>query len=314
MVTTRSTVRCSRRAALKAAGSVALGGIAGCLSAGKTRVRLLSAGSLAHTFENHVIPAFEAETGTEVYGEYYGANAVMRMVLDGTKHPDVIVSADATLLRDRLYPTVADWDIEFAANSLGLGYNPETPFGRALEAGTPWYELAVGAADGDLAIGDPNLDPLGYRAVQAFELAEAEYGLGGFRSTLLEKTYREPDEPQLMAGVETGSRAAAVVYRNMAVDYDMPFLEFPAEYNFAEPTLGAHYATAEYTTDREAYTAVGRPILYNATVSKTADNPEGGHQLVSFLGENADLLVDAGLTVGDTLPQPTGTIPEAISL
>ncbi|ELY48801.1 extracellular solute-binding protein [Natronorubrum bangense] len=304
----------SRRTALATAGSLVGIGVAGCLGTGTNSVRVLSAGSLAQTFESHIGPAFEDETGISVHGEYYGANAVMRMVEDRTKQPDVIVSADSTLLRDRLYGEFTDWDVEFATNSLGIGYNPETAFGQDLEDGIPWYELALESDDGDLSIGDPDLDPLGYRAVQAFELAEAEHGLEGLQDELLERVYEEPEEPQMMAGVESGSRAASVVYHNMAVDHEMPFLEFPDAYNFANPELEAHYATVEFTTDEEGYTAEGRPILYNATVNDEADDPDAGHQLVQFLIDNPNLLVDAGLTVSESLPRPEGALPEVIDV
>lgn len=306
-------INISRRAVLAAGTATALSGLAGCLGEHDS-VSVLSAGSLAHTFEDHVGPAFTDETGIEVRGEYYGANAVMRMVEDGTKHPDVIVSADATLLRDRLYGEFTDWDIEFATNSLGIGYNEETTFGQRLEDGEPWYELALETDEGDLAIGDPNLDPLGYRAVQAFELAENEYDLDGFRDEMLALVYEEPEEPQMMAGVESGSRAGAIVYRNMAVDHDMPFIEFPDVYSFSNPALADQYATVAFTTDEEGYTAEGRPILYNATVNENADEPEAGRRLIQFLVDNPGVLEDAGLTVGNNVPNPTGDIPEEIDV
>ena len=304
----------SRRAVLKTAVPV-LGGLAGCATPltadGPGSVSLLAAGSLARTFEDHVGPAFERQTGAVVYGEYYGSNALMRMVEDGTEYPDVVVSADATLLRERLYGEFTDWDVAFAANSLGVGYREGTAFGRALDRGEPWYEAALDTDPGDIAIADPDLDPLGYRALQAFELAAAEHGLDGFREAMLERVYREPEEPQLLAGVETGSRAAAVVYRNMAIDREMPFYEFPDAYSFARTDMADHYATVTYTTDG-GYTARGRPILYSATVLEGADNPEGGRRLVQFLLDNPSILEEAGLTVAGQLPEPTGDVPEAV--
>jgi molybdate/tungstate transport system substrate-binding protein len=305
----------NRRTVLATVGSLGgIGCVAGCLGSATESVAVLAAGSLARTFEDHVGPAFEDETDVGVRGEYYGANAVMRMVEDRTKHPDVIVSADATLLRDRLYGEFTDWDVEFATNSVGIGYNPETAIGAGLEDGEPWYELLLEGDKGDVSIGDPNLDPLGYRAVQAFDLAEAEYGVDGLRERLVELVYEEPEEPQMMTGVESGSRAASVVYRNMAVDHDVPFVEFPDAYNFADTDLADHYATVEFTTDEEGYTAEGRPVLYNATVSDEADEPDAGRRLVQFLADNPDLLTDAGLTVGSALPRPEGELPEAIDV
>ena len=300
----------TRRAVLAAGAATAFGGVAGCLGGGRS-VSLLSAGSLARTFEEHVGPAFESETGIRLRGEYHGSNALLRMIEDRTKAPDVVVSADATLLRDRLYGVETDWDVEFATNSLGIGYDTRTPVGRRLDAGDPWYEVAPDADVGGVAIADPDLDPLGYRAVQAFELAERAHDRPGLRETLLERAYREPKEPQLLTGVTTGSRAAAVVYRNMAVDHGIAFTEFPDAYNFAAPDRAAQYATATYTTDG-GYTAVGRPIVYSATVRDDADAPAAGRRLVEFLTNSPDRLTAAGLSVAGPLPRAVGATPEAI--
>jgi molybdate/tungstate transport system substrate-binding protein len=301
----------SRRVYLGALAGTA--GLGGCLAAGADAVSVLSAGSLARTIERFVGPAFEDETGVAVRGEYHGSNAVMRMVEDRTKQPDVVVSADATLLRDRLYGSATAWDVEFASNSIGLGYSAETAFGRRLEAGEAWYELARETDAGDIAISDPDLDPLGYRAIQAFELAERAHGLDGFREELAGRVYREPSEPRLLAGIESGSRVAAVVYRNMAIDHEVPFLRFPDEYSFGNPALADHYATVEFTTE-DGYTARGRPVVYNATVIDEADSPDRGLEFVQFLLDNPEMLTDAGLTVGERLPRAAGVVPAEVDL
>ncbi len=301
----------SRRGLLTVIGSTTVIG-GGCLG-NNTSVNVLAAGSLARTFEDHLGPAFQAETDIEVHGEYFGTNAIMRMVEDRTKHPDIIVSADATLLRDRLYGSFTTWDVEFATNSLGIGYTEETEFGRRLAAGEPWYAVVRDMEDGDLTIGDPNLDPLGYRAVLAFELAEKAYDLEGFRNDVLDIAYEEPDEPQIVAGVESGGRAAAIVYRNMAVDHGIPFQEFPDAYNFANPEMEDHYNTVEFITEEEGYRAVGRPIIYNATVNEATEHPHASVRFIQFLIDRPELLVEAGLTMADDLPRAIGDVPDGVT-
>lgn len=300
----------SRRRFCSTVAGGGIAGLAGCL--GGESVSVLSAGSLAVVLEDHVGRAFENETSVEFHGEYYGTNAAIRMVEDGHKHPDVLISADNVLLRDRLYENHTDWDVEFASNSVGLAYNPDTDFGRRLDADEPWYEVAAEAEAGELAISDPDLDPLGYRAMLAFQLAEAEYDLDGFVDRLADRVYREPEEPQLLAGVGTGNRAAAVSYRNMAVDHGLPFFEFPDSYNFANPEYEAQYASVSYTTD-EGYTARGNPIVYNATVLDRADTPVAGLEFVRFLADSHDLLAENGLTV-DGFPNSHGAVPDEIQL
>lgn len=301
-----------RRAFLAAAGATtaAIVGTAGCLG-GADRVRVLAAGSLAVALEEAVGPAFESETDVGYEGEYHGSNAAMRMIEEGTKHPDVVVSADVELLRERLYPEETDWDVEFAANEVGIAYQPETTLGDRLAAGEPWYDVVADADAGEVAISDPDLDPLGYRAVHLFELAERRHGLEGFREAMLERAYREPDESQLLTGVEAGNRACAVAYRNMAVDRDLPFLALSDAYNFADPNRADEYATATYTTD-DGYETAGRPAVYNATVRADADDPDAGREFVSFLLEDPTLLEERGLRVGDALPRSNGDVPEGI--
>mgnify|MGYP002277140253 CR=1 FL=1 len=303
-----------RRAVLKSITGGAAIGLAGCLGS-ESSVSVLSAGSLAATFEDHVGPAFESETDITVQGEYFGSNAVMRMVEDGTKHPDVVVSADATLLRDRLVGTHTDWDVEFATNVLGIGYNADTEFGSKMDAGEQeWYDLIRETEQGDVAISNPEQDPLGYRAWQAFGLAEREHGIEGFRSEVWDRVEEVAEEPQVLGGVEGGSRAGAVIYENMARDHDIPFAPFPAAYSFADPSLADHYATAEYTFE-DGTTVEGRPILYNATVLDRADAPEHGRRLVEFLANNPDdVLGEAGLATADSLPRAHGALPDGLTV
>lgn len=294
----------SRRAVLAATGGLTAGvaGLGGCL-AGTDGVRVLAAGSLAGAFENGVGAAFESEVDLRYEGEYYGTNALLRLVEEGTKHPDVVIGADVDLLRERLYPDRADWDVEFAANSVVLVYAPETALGARLDAGEPWYEVLLEADDGAIAIGDPDLDPLGYRALLMFELAADEHGLDGFRDAMAETASREPDEPQLLAGVEGGDRACAVAYHNMATERNVAVRELPDAYNFGNPAYADRYATATYTTD-DGHAVAGSPVVYNAAVPTDADDPAAGREFVSFLLENGDLLADHGLRVDDSLPLP----------
>ena len=299
----------SRREFLAAAGAAATGALAGCFG-GSTDVSVLSAGSLASVFESTVGPAFAEATDYGYRGEFHGSNAVMRMVLNEQKQPDVIVSADASLLRDRLPDELAPWDVEFASNSLVLAYDSDTDTGARLANGDPWYEV-LQSTDETVARSDPDLDPLGYRAVQLFELAEDYYGVEGLRSSLTEKLQVDPKESHLLAGVETGNRAGAFVYKNMAVDHDLPYVELPDELNFSNPTYADVYATASYTTE-SGTTIEGTPILYNFTVPTTATHPEAGRAFGSFLLSNPELLTENGLVVSEAFPREHGQVPSEV--
>jgi len=303
------TEQCSRRAVLGLVGSAGVAGLAGCL--GGESVSVLAAGSLGTALEERIGPAFADRSGTEVHGEYHGSAVVVRMVRDRQTNPDVAISADAGLLRDRLYPEHATWDVTFGANEVGLAYNPETALGGRLAAGDPWHEVLLAADSGELAISDPDLDPLGYRAVHLLALAERHYGVDGLREAVLADAYLEPTEQRLLAGVETGNRAVAVAYKNMARDRDLPFSELPASLNFSDPAHADRYASVAYTTD-DGYTVRGSPTLYSATVLESADSPTAGEAFVQFLLDSPGLLGESGLAVPDVLPRSHGQTPERL--
>jgi len=283
--------------------------VTGCLG-GTKRVSVLSAGSLAVVLDENVGPAFEAETKTPYAGEYHGSNAVMRMVQEGQKNPDVVVSADAGLLRERLYGDYTDWDVVFASNSVGIAYNGETEAGERLESEEPWYEVLRDTEEKKVAISDPDLDPLGYRAVQMFELVEDKYGIDGFKDEMMEKVYQEPQEPQLLAGVRSGNRAVAVVYANMAADHGLPFRELPEDIDFSSPEHTESYSEATYTTE-DGTTVEGSPVLYSATVLKNADSPEAGFEFVSYMINDRGVLSENGLSVPEV--RYNGEVPEEVA-
>lgn len=301
----------SRRSFLAATAGGSLGVVgAGCL-AGGDRVRVLAAGSLAVVLEERVGPSFRDETGIAYQGEYHGSTALLRMVVEGSKRPDVAISADVDLLRDRLVPDRAAWNLAFATNEVGIAYDPETALGGRLAAGEPWYDVFADAPEGAVAISDPELDPLGYRAVHLFELAAREHDLENFRERLLERVALVPDEPNLLAGIEAGDRACAVAYRNMAVAHDVPFLELPDAYNFGSLEHADRYAEASYTTE-DGETIAGSPTVYAATVPSAADEPDAGRAFVEFLASNPEALREYGLRVDDSFPRANGPVPEGI--
>ena len=301
----------SRREFLGGVGAVGASALSGCLAGGSSgTVSVLSAGSLSVCFDETVGPAFEAATDLRYRGEFHGSNAVMRMVLEGQKRPDVVVSADAGLLREKLQPAVTDWDVVFASNALVITYNPDTAVGAALEAGRPWYQV-LRQADATIARSDPDLDPLGYRTVQLFELAQRYYDVDGLAAALEENLVVDPEESHLLAAVETGDRAAAVTYKNMAVDHDLPTVDLPAKLDFSDPAYADFYATATHTLE-DGTTVAGTPVLYNLTVPDEATDPDAGTRFIEFMLEHPDLLTDSGLVVKDSFPVEHGDVPAGV--
>ena len=304
----------SRRSVLRQVGAAGTAVVGGCIgiaaSADSPSVDVLAAGSLALLLNEHLGPRFEEVTGVEFRGEFHGSKALLRMVDDGQKQPDVVLSADASLLRETLYPRHVAWDLVFASNALGVAYDPATDLGGRLDAGEPWYE-AVRDADAAVARTDPELDPLGYRTLMLFDLAERHYGVHGLAAALRANSIVDPVESHLLAALETGDRAAAVCYENMAVARDLPFVELPDALDFSNPAFAERYATAQYVPEQGAPLR-GAPILYNAAVLEDADNAAGGRRFVEFLLGHAAMIEDYGLIVRDGFPRRHGDVPREV--
>jgi molybdate/tungstate transport system substrate-binding protein len=289
-------------------GVLATVGTAGCLGDGSLSV--LAAGSLALAVGEGVGPAFRRETGTEVRSEFHGSAAVLRFVDEGVKRPDVVISADADLLRRTLRPEITDWDVTVAANALCLTAAPESTVAARLRAGEPWYDVLADAT-GPVARSDPDVDPLGYRTLHAFDLAADYYDEPWIPETLRRKTVVDPQEAHLLAGVETGERVAAACYRNMAVERDLPVFELPPELNFADPARAEQYARASYTLP-DGTVVRGSPVVYAATVPSNAESPATGREFVRFLLTAADRLREYGLTVPGSVPRRSGRVPPEV--
>ncbi|MFB6070712.1 MAG: extracellular solute-binding protein [Halanaeroarchaeum sp.] len=304
----------SRRDVLAGGAVLGASALAGCVGvSGRTFVSVLSAGSLAVVFNEVVGPAFEEATEYGYRGEFHGSNVVMRMVESGQHRPDVVVSADAGLLRSALETgpdARTDWDVVFASNEVGITYNPDTAVGERLAGDDPWYEV-LRSADAEIARSDPDLDPLGYRTVMLFELAERYYDEPGLAEDLVANLRMDPSEAHLLAAVETGDRAAAVAYENMAVDHDLPFVSLPDAINFSSPAYADTYATATYELP-DGTVVRGEPVLYNATVLEGASNPAAGRAFVRFLLRHPESLEERGLVVPESMPRPHGDVPQGV--
>ncbi|RQH00007.1 extracellular solute-binding protein [Natrarchaeobius oligotrophus] len=303
------TPRASRRSLLVAASGAVAGavGASGCL-ASADRIQVLAAASLAVALEEHLGPDFEAEHGVRFDGEYHGTNAILQMVETERKRPDVVLGVDVALLRERLYPDHANWDVEFASNEVGVVYEPSTELGTRLEAGEPWYDVLSDAEKGAVGIGDPDRSPVGYRAVHLFELAERGHEIEGFRETMVDRASVDGGDGQLLGGVEAGNRACAICYRSMAVDRDLPFYRLSDGYNFGNPERASEYERASYTT-ADGHVVHGSPVVYNGTVLSHADRPAEAERFVSFLLERTAPFEHCGLRVPDELPRTRGRVP-----
>ena len=186
----------------------------------------------------------------------------------GENPPDIIASADYTLIPDRLYQDgYADWYIAFARNKMVLCYCDDAPGSDAIVDGArTWYDVL---RDDTVSYGhsNPDADPCGYRTLLVTQLAQkyyyneaAEFGLmpdpdaDGLYDALIPGTEHERGRTggtngvrpggseevvskksvDLIVALQTGDLDYAFEYRSVAVQHGLDFIEFDDHVNLSK--------------------------------------------------------------------------------
>lgn len=297
----------SRRSVLSPI-AVALSGAAGCSGVLQGRdeqsvtVSMLAAGSLNNTLENGLRPSVDVTVQIEAHG----SAEVARHIAEGQKNPDIVSVADVTLFDSPLHP---DWFAEFATNSIVIAYNPNTEGGQQLaDAGAEnWYQPLL---RGDVAIGrtDPDLDPLGYRALLMLELATEYYGTDTDLREAIPSRKQIYPETQLISQFEIGAIDAAIAYRNMAVERGYEYIDLPAEIDFSDPSYSDTYAASTYELP-SGKVIRGGLISYGSTIRDQLPS------VVDVFIEHitGEYLNEFGFVVPDDYPQFTGNAPDEVT-
>ena len=292
----------TRRAVLAGTASLAAG-LAGCAGVGgrSDPISILAAGSLQNALTDGLRDAVDVDLTVEAYGSRHAA----QLAAEGQRDPDILVLADVGLFESVLS---TPWYATFTSNALAVAYNPDTEAGRRVSEADRWYEPLLSSSF-QLGRTDPDLDPLGYRTLLAFELASEYYGEPDLRSRVVSRKQVYP-ETQLLAQFETGGLDAAVVYRNMAVERDYPYVELPPELSLSDPSLADRYATATVTLD-DGSAVTGSPIAYGATLR--TDGPAARAVFETLVASTDDYLTDYGFVLRDAHPTYHGNVPDRIT-
>jgi len=279
---------------------------------------------------------FEAlHPDVDVRRESMGSIAAIRQVTDVGKIGDVVASADYTLIPSMMYLEYADWVVRFATNDLVLAYNQEKSRYADEITLDNWYEILQ--RDGVVvAFSNPNLDPCGYRAVMAFQLAELYYGddrifdelildntaitISEEDGTYLIKTPEDlkpntkkvrirPKSVDLVAMVEEGGLDYAFEYRSVAVQHNLAFVDLPGPIDLSKVKYADVYKKVKLETV-DGKTKTGKPIVYGITVPKNAQNPELGLEFVQFVIGNAGQKIFADMGQPPIVPaEASGRLP-----
>lgn len=220
--------------------------------------------------------------------EAAGSRTTARKVSELGRQADLVMSADYTVIDKLLIPDFADWNIQFARNTMVIAYTDQSQHADEINADN-WYEVLT--RDGVIyGHSDPNADPCGYRTLLVWQLAEEHYGVPGLNARLAEHcplANVRPKETDLIALLQSGDMDYASEYRSIAVQHSLKFVELPDEINLSMVEHADFYsqATVEIAGKEPGatMTMVGRPIVYGVTIPKNAHSPDLAIEFVKFL-------------------------------
>ncbi|AHF79930.1 tungstate ABC transporter substrate-binding protein WtpA [Thermococcus paralvinellae] len=274
----------------------------------KATLKIFHAGSLSEPLKD-VSEAFKEYAkeqlgyDVEIQAEASGSVMAVRKVTDLHKTADIVAVADYTLIPQLLVPNYTDFYVLFATNEIVIAFTDKSKYADEINSDN-WYEI-LARPDVKFGFSDPNQDPCGYRSVMVMKLADLYYGKPIFE-TLVEKNtniYAEgnhviapkeiqvkndkvvirPKETDLTGLVESGSLDYYFIYKSVAMQHHLKFIELPKEINLKDFTLADHYGQVSITLGSTGKTIKAKPIVYGVTVLKDAPNRELALQYLRFM-------------------------------
>lgn len=264
----------------------------GCRQKADNQLVIFHAGSLAMPFKALADSFTIMYPGTEFKMEAAGSVDCARKITELGRSCDILASADYQVIDQLLIPDHATINEPFAVNSIIIAYTDKSR--KANEITTDnWYEILL-SPDVFYGRSDPHADPCGYRTVFALQLAQEYYtgskGKAPFQvSDFTEKDRRfiRPKEVDLLALLGSQAIDYMFIYKSVALQHGLRYVELPTEINLGDNTLAEHYAKAQLkirgNNPGDSVVVTGTPITYSFTIPHNAENPELAEKFARFL-------------------------------
>ena len=266
--------------------------LVGCSSANSEVVKedlvVIHAGSLAIPFQE-IEEAFEAKYPQyDVLREAAGSRTTVRKVTDLGKLVDVVASADYTVIEELMVPEYTEWYANFATNEMAIMYTENSKYADEINADN-WYDILL--KDGvKYSHSEPNADPCGYRSQLVWQLAEKHYNKPGLNDELIEncpESLIRPKEVDLIAMLEAGELDYVFIYKSVAKQHELPFVELPEEISLKSNKFADDYKTVSFDINGkepgQVVTKIGLPMVYGITIPNNAPNEKGAILFMDFL-------------------------------
>jgi molybdate/tungstate transport system substrate-binding protein len=265
---------------------------------------IFNAGSLSVPMKQLADTFKQMYPHVNILAEASGSVACARKITDLHRECDIMASADYTIIDKMLIPGYTSWNIKFASNEISIIYSDKSRYAKEINSNN-WYQILM-RDDVSFGRADPNADPCGYRTVLMLKLAEKFYGKPGLTDAFLKKDMRfmRPKEVDLLSLLETNTIDYIFIYRSVAVQHSLRFLNLPDEINLRNPGMADLYnsVSVEINGDKPGKKIVqrGEPAVYGITILRDAPNKTAAMAFVNFL-----LTKQQGMKIIEKCGQPS---------
>lgn len=265
---------------------------------------IFHAGSLSVPFKQMKTQFEKENPNIKVLLEPAGSVQCARKITDLGRECDIMALADYAIIDQLLIPGFASWNIHFARNEMAIVYDSSSRYADQIDKHN-WYDILL---KDDVIFGrsDPNSDPCGYRAVLVTQLSEIYYKRDGLTKELLRKNqgYIRPKEVDLLALLESGSLDYIFLYKSVAEQHNLKYINLPDSINLSDPLLNSFYDTASVKIlgkkPGETLIQEGKAMVYGVTILNNAPNLSAAHTFLEFLLEEekgGKIMLDNGQSI-----------------
>ena len=265
---------------------------------------VFNAGSLARPLRA-VLDTFAAREGVRVDQESAGSLESARKLTELGKLPDIIALADAEVFPGYLMPEHLSGYVEFARNRMVLAYTDRSRHASEI-TGDSWWRI-VQREGVEVGRSDPD-DPIGYRTLLVWQLAEQHYTQPGLATRLLTSSPARNVRLQgadLVGLLQAGEFDYLWAYESIARATGLRFVILPPEIDLSDASRADAYAAASVEVRGaragETVTFRGRPIVYAFAVPDRAPHAALAGRFAEFLvsAEGRAILRREGLDAMD---------------
>ncbi|MFA7116406.1 MAG: substrate-binding domain-containing protein [Bacteroidales bacterium] len=253
------------------------------------QIKIFHAGSLSMPFKTIADSFKVSHPNVDFIMEASGSIDCARKITELKKECDIMASADYTVIDKLLLPKYTDSNIVFAGNEMSIVYTKNSRYHDEINDQN-WFKILL-KPDVFYGRSDPNSDPCGYRSILVMKLAQQYYNnKSPFDiNEFLAKDHRfiRPKEVDLIALLDSGALDYIFLYKSVAIQHGLPYLELPDEINLSNKEFANHYASVSVkvrgSSPKDSIIIKGTPMTYSLCILKNAPNKKLANEFVNFI-------------------------------